>query len=230
MKEQILQLPDMKQNISSSERIVSLLSGAMLLAGTIRRGGTMKGITAGYLLFRGISGYCPLSDLLDKEKSGEVSISTQLLVHKPHMEVYNFWRRLSNLPLFMRHLESVTELDKKRSHWKARLGGKAGDILPKLDWEAEITQDETGKLIAWHSVEGSEIENSGRVQFADAGDSWTEVYVDINYKAPAGRLGEQVAHWVNPVLEKMIREDINDLRKMLETGEAASMHGRPTIV
>ena len=49
-----------------------------------------------------------------------IEIERSVTVNKPRDEVYAFWRDLSNLPRFMRHLESVTELGDGRSHWVAK--------------------------------------------------------------------------------------------------------------
>jgi uncharacterized membrane protein len=51
--------------------------------------------------------------------------------------VYAFWRRLENLPLFMKHLSNVTEIDAKHSHWEAVVPGNIG----KIKWNAEIVKE-----------------------------------------------------------------------------------------
>jgi len=88
-------------------------------------------------------------------------------------ELYARWHDLARLPELMAHLESVTPLDEKRSRWVAR--GPGGT---RVMWEAEITADEPGRLIAWRSVAGSDIENAGSVRFTPApGGRGTEVKV-----------------------------------------------------
>ncbi|WP_432326764.1 SRPBCC family protein [Mucilaginibacter sp. P25] len=42
-------------------------------------------------------------------------------MNKPRQKVYEFWRKLDNLPLFMKHLESVEVIDSKYSHWVLKL-------------------------------------------------------------------------------------------------------------
>jgi uncharacterized membrane protein len=46
-----------------------------------------------------------------------VNIRSSFLINKPRQQVYDFWRKLDNLPLFMKHLESVEMIDDTRSHW-----------------------------------------------------------------------------------------------------------------
>src|SRR5690606_33581181 len=61
-------------------------------------------------------------------------------------DVYMFWRRLENLPLFMPHLRSVQVLDERWSHWVVDAFGTT------VEWRAEIVADERDRRIAWRSA------------------------------------------------------------------------------
>src|SRR5690606_13296537 len=99
-----------------------------------------------------------------------LDLQTTITVHAPREEVEAFWRRLENLPRFMRHLEEVRELGPGRSHWVAAIPGGLGTI----SWDAETRVDRN--RISWRSVPGSVIENAGEVLFRDApGVRGTEV-------------------------------------------------------
>lgn len=47
------------QNVGSTERLLSMLAGGVLLASAFRRGHLLMGIAGGALAARGLSGYCP---------------------------------------------------------------------------------------------------------------------------------------------------------------------------
>ena len=55
----------------------------------------------------------------------DVHIETSIAIEKAPEELYAFWRDFTNLPLFMRNLQSVSVIDDTRSHWIA--SGPAGD-------------------------------------------------------------------------------------------------------
>jgi uncharacterized membrane protein len=94
----------------------------------------------------------------------------------------------------MSHLESVAVVDDKRSHWVAKAPAIAGG---KVEWDAEIINDEPNALIAWRSLENADVDNAGSVRFVPApGDRGTEVKVVIDYIPPAGRVGKWVAKLV----------------------------------
>src|SRR5690606_22925209 len=114
-------------NVSNTERIISAGVGAFLVCNTIasfKKFSVAKLLAGGFLLYRGASGHCPMYSMLGKDNLPDpvknINISTSILVNKPRQEVYAFWRKLENLPLFMKHLENVTGIDSSRSKWKAK--------------------------------------------------------------------------------------------------------------
>jgi uncharacterized membrane protein len=144
-----------------------------------------------------------------------VDVLEAVRLEKPVTEVYRFWRRLENLPQFMSHLERVTELDDRRSHWTAR--GPAGI---RVEWDAEIINEIPDKVIGWRSLPDSDVVNAGSVNFETvrAGRS-TQVTVRLQYAPPAGRAGAFVATIFGQEPSQTIREDLRRLKQILEAGE-----------
>ena len=133
-------------------------------------------------------------------------------------ELYARWRDLEHLPEFMPHLDSVTRLGNGRSRWAAR---GPGDI--RVTWEAELTADEPGRLIAWRSVEGADVDNAGSVTFEEApGNRGTEVKVRLSYAPPAGALGGAVATLLGKGAGRQVREDLRLFKQRIEAGEVAT--------
>jgi uncharacterized membrane protein len=147
--------------------------------------------------------------------NGAVRVERAITINKPVAEVYRFWRQFDNFPRFMRHLESVESIDGRRSRWRAK--GPAG---MRVTWEAEILQDREDEWIAWRSVEGSEIENSGSVRFSPApGARGTEVRVQLQYAPPAGSVGRLVAKLFGEEPEQQVNDDLRRVKQLMETGE-----------
>ncbi|GAA4730859.1 SRPBCC family protein [Flavisolibacter ginsenosidimutans] len=211
-------------NVGQTERMVSVGLGAFLLSSGLGNltshpiKGLLRTLVGGALLYRGVSGHCPVYASMGKTKgvshTQAINIRTGLIVNKPKDEVYAFWRKLENLPLFMKHLASVTEIDQKHSHWEADVPGGVG----RIKWNAEIVKEEDGQMIGWQSIPNSTINNAGKVTFKEAlGGQGTELEVVISYHPPAGELGAGIAKSLNPVLEKMIRQDIMNFKDYIET-------------
>lgn len=215
-------------NVAPIERIFSAFAGALLFANALSgrsKFSLSKAMAGGYLLYRGTSGHCLGYDLMGKDHLPDpdknINIRTSLNVSSSRQEVYNFWRRLENLPLFMKHLESVTTLDEKRSAWKAKIPGGIGSI----DWKAEIVKDVPGEFLGWSSLPHADIENAGKVTFRDTISGGTEIDVVISYRAPLGVVGTTVARLFTPAFEKMIREDIAGFKHYIEEVLPAQRNG-----
>jgi uncharacterized membrane protein len=211
-------------NVEQGERIASAAIGAWLLSSSLNNlfkhplNSIVKMAVGGMLLYRGASGHCPVYSSIGKTKgvthTPAINIRTSLIVNKPKDEVYSFWRKLENLPLFMKHLASVTEIDTKHSHWEAVIPGNIG----RIKWNAEIVKEEPGYLIGWQSIPNSMINNAGRVTFHDAANGQgTELEVVISYHPPAGELGAGLAKALNGVFEKIIRQDVMNFKEYIET-------------
>ena len=215
-------------NISTFERGLSIAIGAWMLYRGLKRlpkspiSNLIKATSGAGLLARGVTGFCPVYDHfeIDGSKTTSVNIRNTVIVNKPKHEVYAFWRRLENLPLFMRHLESVQEIDNRRSHWEAKIPNK----MITIKWDAEIVKDDENSLLSWQSLPGSTIENAGKVEFRNAlGDRGTELRIMITYRPPAGNLGTQVARLFNPMFRKMVKEDVTNFKQFIELKDSLAM-------
>lgn len=210
-----------KENIDQGERIISLLAGSFLLYKSLKKIGThpflgLQGAAAGGLmLYRGATGVCPIYKQLDKDTTDPqaINITEHIVVNAPKDKVYAFWRQLSNLPKFMKHLKEVVELDEKVSLWTANTPGGLVD----LNWNAEITREEVGEYLGWQSLEGSMIVNAGKVEFRDTlNGTGTELHIEIDYFPPAGSVGRGIASLFNGIFERLIREDIQRFKTYAE--------------
>jgi uncharacterized membrane protein len=143
-------------------------------------------------------------------------------INRPRQEVYEFWRDLEHLPTFMIHLEAVTSSGNRRSHWVANAP------TGRVEWDAETIEDRPGEIIAWQSLDGSDVPNGGSVRFTDApADRGTEVHVDLHYDPPAGRAGAIVATLFGEEPQQQLRDDLRRFKQVMETGEVVRSDGSP---
>jgi uncharacterized membrane protein len=159
-----------------------------------------------------------------RERESGIRIQHAITIGRPAQELYEFWRDFTNLPQIMDHLESVEVLGGNRSHWKVK--GPAGSTV---EWDAEITEDRPGELIAWRSLEGADVDNVGTVRFiAMPDDRGTVVKIDLAYDPPAGRMGAAVARLFRRGPEQEIRSDLRPFKQLMETGEISTTRGQPS--
>jgi len=192
-------------------------------------------ILGGALTNRGLTGHCAAYAALDVDGTGPhgrlaavragqgFKVTQAVTINRSPEILYRYWRQFENLPEFMDHLVSVTGAG-NRTHWIAK--GPAGS---KVEWDAEIVTDEPGRLIAWRSLEGSEVATAGSVHFtALSHNRGTEVRVSLKYDPPAGKLGAWVAWVFGEDPRSQIREDMRRFKQRLEAGETPAVQGQPT--
>lgn len=220
-------LYDRSPSLSDAEDWLALGAGAVLLfAGISRRSvaGACLAATSAPLLYRGLTGHWPGTTNGDSRNSGTrcalggdrgVQVKESVRLEVPLPEVYQFWRRLDQLPRFMTHLVQVTESGNGKSHWVA-----AGPAGLSVEWDAEIIREVENKTIAWQSLPGSDIVTAGSVNFDEVrGGRSTQVSVNFQYAPPAGKTGSLIASLFGREPAQTVREDLRHLKHVLEAGE-----------
>lgn len=219
-------------NVGTTERIASLVGGALLTYYGLRKpnvGGMAMAAAGGALLYRGSTGYCPINGSIGRDtatgnKDISLEITRSLTINRSRSDVFQFWRQLENLPQFMMHLQEVRQMGPKRSHWVAKIPKGVGTV----EWDADIVQEEVDAVIAWRSLPGSDVDNAGEVRFTDApADRGTVVQATISYRPPAGAVGGQLARLLNPAFEQMVKNDLHCFKQLMETGEVTTVEGQP---
>jgi uncharacterized membrane protein len=152
-----------------------------------------------------------------------VRVEQAVTIQREPAELYQFWRRLDQLPRFMDHLVSVRPIDRRFSHWIAK--APAGRTV---EWDAEIINDMPGELLGWRTLRGSDVVSAGSVHFKPAPGDWgTEVRVHLQYEPPAGKAGATVAWLLGYEPSQTIREDLRRFKQLMETGEVPTTAGQP---
>jgi uncharacterized membrane protein len=221
-------------NVSRVERWGSVIGGLALALYGLRRGslgGAALSVVGGTLVYRGVTGRCPIYGGLDISTAAEgrgaapgIHAEKTITVLKSPGELYRFWRDFENLPCVMSMVAAVRHLGEGRSHWVAK-----APLGTTLEWDAEITEDRENELIAWRSLPGSRLPNDGRVQFRPAPDGrGTQVHVMLTYHPPLGKLGAAVAKLFGAEPGQQLAEDLRRFKALMEAGEVPTTAGQPS--
>jgi uncharacterized membrane protein len=101
------------------------------------------------------------------------SITKTIDVNVPVQTAYNQWTQFEEFPRFMEGVREVRQLDNKRLHWHAEIGGK------QKEWDAVISEQTPDRLVSWHSTTGAE--NRGTVSFQPINANSTRVTLRLDY-------------------------------------------------
>jgi uncharacterized membrane protein len=118
----------------------------------------------------------------------------------------------------MAGVERVQQLDDKRLHWVAMVGGK------RHEWEAEITEQVPDHRIAWRS-NGGEV-NAGEVLFQPLGAARSRVAIRLHYQ-PEGaveKLGDMLG-----VVSSRVEGDLERFKDFIEARGRETGAWRGTI-
>jgi uncharacterized membrane protein len=137
-------------------------------------------------------------------------------INKPRQELYAFWHDFQNLARFMENIERIQPSGRDTAVWTIK--APAGQTV---DVETRIVEDRPDELIAWRSIEGSDIDAEGRVRFRDAGQRGTIVEAIIAYKPPAGAVGKMIAKLFQREPNIQGRQELKRLKMLMESGEIA---------
>lgn len=227
------ELPEGPQT-STEARLASLVGGAALIT-LAARDRSWRGIglalAGAPLVWRGATGNWPAVPRSVVERLPEslsepmpATVETSVTINRPRQELWAFWRKLENLPRFMRHLESVEELGDGRSRWVGR-----SPVGLRVEWEAEIVEEREARLLSWRSLPGSRIHNAGSVFFEDAtGGRGTVVRVVMEISPGGGLgLGRAVGKVLGPITSQQVHEDLRRFKNLLEAGEIPTTEGQP---
>ena len=133
------------------------------------------------------------------------TIEKSIDVHVPVQVAYNQWTQFEEFPRFMEGIEEVKQLDEKRLHWRANIGGK------EKQWDATITEQAPDQRIAWRNTTGST--NAGVVTFHFINDNTTRIMLQLEYE-PEGVV-ENVGDIVG-VVSRRVQGDLQRFKEFIE--------------
>ena len=200
------------------------VAGTLLVLGLKRRGGLGMAATAlgTGLLARAISNRSArrLTGLGAGRRA--VDYRKTITIDAPVEEVYDAWSRVENFPRILSHIREVRDIGNGRTRWTAT--GPAG--VP-VSWDAVVTEEVPGEVLAWQSEPGSMIDNAGVIRFepVDDGEA-TRVDIHLSYNPPAGSVGDVVASLLGADPKSAMDEDLIRFQSVLE--QRRTGNGRET--
>lgn len=201
-----------REHWSPAQRALAGATGASLAMIGYLRGG-LRGFAmcalGGALVARATANQ-PLADIAGGHG---ILVEKTLRIEAPVEKVYAYWRNLENFPQWMSHVREVRYLGGDRFHWV--VDGPAG---APAEWDAELLNVVENREMTWRSVEGSTVENTGRVRF-EADGTGTRVHVQLRYAPPGGVLGHIVARAFGVDPQSEMDDDLARLKSLVETGK-----------
>ena len=145
------------------------------------------------------------------------SIKKSIDVAVPVRTAYDQWTQFEEFPRFMDGVEEVQQLDDKRLHWKATVGGKLEE------WDAEIFEQRPDEIISWRSTSGAK--NAGTVTF-QPGERGAVVNLMLEYepKTAVEKTGDALGF-----VDRQVKSSLDRFKKFIESRRTETGAWRGTI-
>ena len=133
------------------------------------------------------------------------TIEQSIDLEVPVQTAYNQWTQFEEFPQFMEDVEEIRQLDDRRLHWVATLGGT------RHEWDAEITEQLPDERVAWRNTDGKD--NAGVVTFHKLDDSRSRIMLQLDW-VPEGikeKLGDKLG-----APDRRLKADLERFKAMIE--------------
>jgi uncharacterized membrane protein len=134
------------------------------------------------------------------------TIQSSIEVQQPVTTVYNQWTQFEEFPKFMEGVNKVRQVDDQRLHWETEIG------LADREFEAEVTEQEPDRVVAWRAL--GDTKHTGRVTFEPAGADTTRVSVEMAYD-PEGFV--EKAGSALGMIDKRVDGDLKRFKELIES-------------
>ena len=216
-------------NIGTTERRVSVIGGTILTFYELTRldlKAVMLALLGGSAIYRGITGHSILyqalgidthkkrwSALVRPPARPEIRVRRTMTINRPAESLYQFWREVENLPLFMNYVQSVTSTGDNGSHWVAKTPITGATV----EWDSEVTVDQENRYIAWRTLGETPLAHAGSVRFEPARYSQaTVVTLTLDFYQRGGRIVQGITKILGYMPEQLALEDLRRFKKLMD--------------
>ncbi len=228
-------------NVGEAERLISIAVGIPVTIFGLNRGilnGLVPKLLGGSLILRGVTGHSFLYQRLgvstiehtpaaiaELPNNQGIQVQRAVTINASPEELYRYLRDFRNAPRFMKYIESVQTTGDGRSHWVAKT-----PLGATVAWDAEITNDEPGHLIAWRRTQGPFLAPSGgSVRFEPKRNGReTVVRLEIEFRQWRGPIGTMLGNVLGQIPEQVARQNLERFKELMEAGEIPTTEGQPS--
>lgn len=200
-------------NWSPQARIVAGAAGLILLALGQRTKGGLRQLSSfvGFSLsFRALLNK-DLTQVIGTVLSPTIHLTREIIVDAPTDEILSFWNCLENYPKFMSFVRKVETSRSGNLLWE--VAGPGG--IP-IRWESSILSWVPSGTLAWRSIPGSAVFNSGRVKIHPIEFDRSRVEVELSYALRAGGLGYAAVRVLGFDPRTRIESDLKKMKSLIE--------------
>jgi uncharacterized membrane protein len=213
------------QHSGTAERVITIASGALLLAPVLRKRSIISWTAAaagGVLLYDGISGSCAVSHKLGFSANSPTAerVHRSINIDKNAEELYRLWRNPDTYTRLMRPFAQVKPEGENHVRWSIPL-----PMGQSISGEAVMVEERPGQLIHWTTMpdEGLQINEWFRLRPApqNRGTEVTLEYLVDFSRVPAGGTLRAITSFFEKAAQTLVGELLLKFKSLAEAGSGA---------
>ncbi len=220
------------QQSGTTERAVTIASGALLLAPVLRKRSIIAWTAAaagGALLYDGISGTCAVSHKLGLSPNSPASqrIHQSITIGKDAAELSKLGRSPDTMTRLMRPWADIEIAGENHLRWSIPL-----PIGPAISGEAIMVEERPNEMVHWSTMpdDGLQINEWFHLNPApqDLGTEVTLEYLVDFSRVPGGRTVRAISSFFDKAPHMIIGKVLHNFKSLAETGEIPTLERNPS--
>lgn len=145
------------------------------------------------------------------------TIQQSIDIKAPVHALYQRLTQFEEYPRFMEDVEQVQKLDDNHLHWTTRMANRP------VEWDAEITEQESERCIAWHNTSGPT--NAGKIEVQEVGPDTSRLIFTL--RSEPQQVPGSMAGNTEQEMAQRLRQDLARLKNLIESdGSQAGTQGQ----
>lgn len=149
------------------------------------------------------------------------SIQQSIQINAAAHAVYQQLMRFEDYPQFMEDVQSVRKTDDTHLHWTSQMADRS------VEWDAEITELQSDRCIAWHNISGPG--NAGKVEVQELGPDSSQIVFTLD--SDPEQVPGSMAGYAEEDLGRRLKQDLARFKDLIEAQGATksgAQSGAPT--
>lgn len=146
-----------------------------------------------------------------------VKVIRAVTIRQSANDLYAFCKNEESLAQVLNQSVAISREDAETAVWSIMLPDNQ-----RAECRVQIINDHPGELLAWSSIEGSEISCAGTLRFEKAmGSESSEIIVTLEYDPPKGKLGALFEKISGQDVGRQLSNALNRLKDAIESGRSS---------
>jgi uncharacterized membrane protein len=194
-------------------------------------------LVGGGLLYRGMSGHCPVYARLGSahaEQGGSLSLLSMthhqpehertITIGRSEQELFRMWQDPEVQTKIMAHFAKVSRAEEGRLRWEVR-----APLGKLLRFETQRTETRENELLVWRSTPGGDLDTVWTLRLRKGPGAYgTELTLRVRMEPTGGLVPHMLNKLLGAPIRVLIERTLRNFKALVESGEIPSTYHNPS--